>query len=481
MGTYASATRIDITAPREKTHGRLYAKLLMLQDETETDLLISMDCIALGGDICEFEDGFFDRLRTRLQASGIHNVICGVTHTHTTQPMVLPEEQVTELLLNALPKLRECLEPVTLGSVEVSDFQPFLINRTLELKDGTDWTIRQAHPCPPEDSYDTLTPVDHSFRIFRFDKEDGKPLAVLFHFGCHPLLGYADLAPTANYPGIAEKLIEDRTGAVAMLFQHTGGDATETAYKDFFRPKCCEPVGMALGESVLQYVDKIETRPFSLSSCSVRRAFPLRQDFQEEMERIRKEQLELCKTLENCPLNFKNFLPLYLKYMISPQYPLDHKYMYLQEEAYGCTQLRDQDVINRQNIEKYLENIKAMEKLSMYSANLEILRWHQERVAKLGTSMEADVTGIRLGDHILISAPVEPLEAVGRRLRDLDPRLILFSYANGYMHYGATPDKYERRGYEVHECDLAPQWLTVYLDAVKEILTTLNDPTKGAV
>jgi len=473
MSLYASATRVDITAHREDTHGKLYAKLLLLQDGPQTALLISMDCISLGGGINEFSDDVFDCLQQAVRTAGVDNVICGTTHTHTLQPMVRSQEEVIREILAALPRLQETLEPVTAGAVTVKEFVPFLINRTLELTDGTDWTIRQAHPCPPEDLYNALTSADHSFRLLRLDKEDGSPLAVLFNFGCHPLLGYADCAPTANFPGIAEAMIEEHTGATAMLFQHTGGDATEITYKDYFHPKDCRPVGEALGMLVLRYVNQIKTKPASLSSFSVRRAFPLRRDIPEKMENIRREQLKLCETLENCPLNFKNFLPLYMKYLICPEYPLDHKFLYLQEEAMGSTQLREQDEINRGNIAKYLENVRAMEKLAMLSADLSTLKWHQERVQALNYAMEADITGIRIGEDILISAPVEPLTGVGERLKALDDRLVLLSYANGYMHYGATEDKYRRGGYEVHECDLDPAWLEVYLDAVKEILRNI--------
>ena len=473
MCLYAAATRVDITAGREDVHDRLYAKLLLLRDGQQTNLLISMDCVSLGGGICEFKDGMFEKLQQAVQSAGITNLICGTTHTHTLLPMVCSGEEVIQRILNALSKLQEELVPVTAGSILVEEKFPYLINRTIELKDGTDWTVRQAHPCPPEDAYDTLTEANHTFKILRLNKEDGTPLAILFNFGCHPLLGYADNKPTANYPGIAESIIEKQTGATAMLFQHTGGDSTESIYKDFFHPKDCRPVGEALGQIVLRYASQIETKPATMSTFAVWRAFPLRQDIPQKMESIRQEQLKLCESLENCPLNFKNFLPLYMKYLMCPEYPLDHKFVYLQEEFLGSTQMRDQDEINRRNIQKYLDKIQIMEKLSMLSADLATLGWHQKRIESIGDHMQANVTGIRIGEDILISAPVEALTGVGKRIKELDSRLMLLSYSNGYLHYGATEDKYARGGYEVCECDLAPQWLDVYLDAVTEIIKNL--------
>lgn len=476
MRLLAATAKVDITVQGYRPHDTLYGKILMLQYADTVNLIISMDCICLGGGIGRIgDDEFFPKLKGILSEHQIDNVICGTTHTHTHTPMVVDAEEIIERIVGKLDDLRENLEPVTVGMTWAHE-NSFIINRTLRLKDGSDWSLRLAHPCPPEESYDSLVHADDTAGIIRIDKEDKSPLCVLFNFGCHPLVGYADNQPTANYPGIAERFIEEHTGAMAMMLQTTGGDVMEIDYKDYFRPKDCTKAGLALGQTVVRAMREIETNESSLSSFTVRKAFPIRKDLPEAIEKVKKQQLELCEKLADSPYNFKNFLPIYMKYMICPEYPLDHKYVYLKEEELRVTQLKDQDNLNRHYIQRYLENIETMERLTKLSAELGTMQWHQNRIEELGKeAMEEDVTGIRLGDILILSAPFEPLTKVGACIKELSDVAIFFaSYSNGYMHYGATEDKYHKGGYETCECFLDKTWLSVYLDAVREIIKGLG-------
>jgi len=186
--------------------------------------------------------------------------------------------------------------------------------------------------------------------------------------------------------------------------------------------------------------------------------------------------LEICADFSCGPLNFKNFLPLYMKYLISPEYPLDHKYAYIKAEALGSNQLTEQDAINRGNIALYLDGIEKMEKIGKLSDCLQTLQWHKKRLNKLGKTVTAEVLGIKLGDTVLLSAPVEPVNAVGRLIYDryADKNIFFAAYSNGYIHYGATPEQYAKGGYETCECDLAPEWLGVYFGATDEILEKIG-------
>ncbi len=470
----AAAAKVEITADRKTANDSLYAKILLLEKGDCQVALISVDYISLGGEIGTVTDAFYPILKNKLKMLGISHVICGTTHTHTFEPMVIEESIILQRIQEKAAQLINELQEVSVSYARGNE-DSFLINRNIPLKNGGDWTIRLAHALPPECDYDKLSFADASLRVIQFIKADGEPLCIAFNFGCHPLLGYANNRATVNFPGVAERLIEKQTGALAMMFQSTGGDVCEIDYKNYFQAKDCTKHGVDLGLTVLETLAAMETQSSELSAITVQTEFPLRKDYQQEIEKIKEEQLAICNSMQNSPLNFKNFLPLYIKYIISPEYPLDHKYAYLYEQERGITQLKDQDELNRKHIEKYLKNVTQMEKLTRLAAEVETLEWHQKRVEKLGESVSAEITGIKIGDVILITAPFEPLTEIGVKLYEkYGEKVFLASYSNGYFHYGATDGKYKTGAYETRECDLSPEWQKAYFDAVDTIIERLR-------
>lgn len=473
---YAGAARSVITKPDSPVNDPLYAKVLLLKSDEKTAALVSLDYICMGGGIGELTDVFCGKLKQRVESLEVDTLICGTTHTHTPGTMYVNDASVMEGVIRAIDMAKAKLEPARIGFGRGED-KSFLINRTLTLKDSSAWSIRQAHPCPGDEEIAAVEDADADIDILRVDRLDGSPLCVLFTFGCHPLLGYAHNMPTANFPGVAERIIEEQTGAVAMLLQSSGGDVTEVSYKDYDHPKCCDGPGMTLGLAVLKTLKTIHTETVSGFRTALREVeFPRRTDIPEVRGKLLGEREALFASLGNCPLNFKAFLPLYMKYLISPEYPLDYAYGYLREEAMGSSQLRDQDAINRGNIQKYLENLQTMEKLSKLATTLETLKWHEDYNAASGEStIRGEVVGLRLGDALLVTAPVEPLSVIGKRVKSFSKRQVfLVGYANGYMHYGAPADCYNNGGYETIECMLGPGWQEEYEKAVKQILLELD-------
>lgn len=473
---YAGVSRVDITTLESKVNDPLYAKALVLKTNEKTIALVSLDYVSLGGGISEISDSFFGELRTRVLNQGLDCLVCGVTHTHTNFPMSLPEEEVKERVVMAISQAMASLEPVTVGS-SMGKNDDFLNNRTLKLSDGTYWSIGQAHPCPPDSRMDESPFADDTVGVLRFDKENGQPLCVMFTFGCHPLVGYANNLPTANYPGVAEQFVEKNTGAVAMMFQSCGGDVSEIDYKNYDHPKSCYNHGISLGNTVVDVVNTIKTEDVDVSFCRKEITLPLRDDFEQARQKYLDRREELLKSMRYCPLNFKAFLPLYMKYLVSPEYPLGYKYEYQREERLGIEQLKNQDVINRNNIRKYLSNLEAMEELSRIACILRVFEVHENRNKSLGVDkMDTEVVGVRIGDTMLITAPVEPLSELGPVLKSMSPleKTFVVGYANGFMHYGALPQTYNNGGYETIECMLSKDWFEVYQKAVTEIFENLK-------
>ncbi|MBE6687733.1 MAG: hypothetical protein E7588_00460 [Ruminococcaceae bacterium] len=472
----AGFAKADITTDKGIVNDRLYAKVLVLDNGTNRVAFISMDCICLGGGIGDFSDEIFPNIKALSEKSGIDFVICGTTHTHTPYAMTLEEKEVISRIGNAVKEALGNMQRVRIGYSSGHE-NSFIINRTLTLKDGSASTIRQAHPCPRDEDIARVEFADDTVNVIKIECTDGTPICVMFTFGCHPLLGYSNNGVTANFPGIAERIVKEYTGAEAMMFQSCGGDVTEDEYKNYDIPKSCEKSGTALGLAVVRVLKEIETDNKNVSLASITADFPLRQDFDAVKKKIVCERDRLCGTLGGCPLNFKAFLPLYMKYLISPDYPLADAYVYIKEKKFGTNHFCEQDEINRKNIEKYLENLKTMEKLSKLATTLETLEWHEIHNKSYGaSSLSVNITGVRIGDMLMVTAPVEPLTAIGENIKSFSPfdKTAVIGYANGYMHYGAPADIYNNGGYETIECMLAPEWQGVYENGVKKIIKELK-------
>ncbi|HOQ29364.1 MAG TPA: hypothetical protein PLH36_11560, partial [Armatimonadota bacterium] len=130
----------------------------------------------------------------------------------------------------------------------------------------------------------------------------------------------------------------------------------------------------------------------------------------------------------------------------------------------------------RRNIAKYLKNIEAMEKLAQIQDDLATLRKHQAINQEAGSpTIPAEVLGIRIGECVLVSSPAEVLTEVGLNIKRASPykRTFLAAFSNGYMHYGPPASDYDKGGYEVTECLLAPEWQRVFEDAARRVIARL--------
>jgi hypothetical protein len=460
-------------------HDPLHAKALVLDDGQTKVAIIAMDVVAIGG-ISEVADDFLPRLRARIEGelgiAGSH-VLVNASHTHPPCVLLCDAAEQVDRTLDAVSQARQNMTAVTVGT-GVGHEDRFTINRTLRLKNGKHWTIRHAYPCPPDEEVAGLGPLDPDIGILRLDRLGGQPLAVVFNFACHPLFGFNGGPITSNYPGFAARVIEDNLGdgAMALFLQGAGGDVCDVLYKDVHHPRDVRPFGMMLGLSSLQAWAQIETGDATLKVISETVRLPRRTDIPERIAALRQEQAELLASLRSTSLNFRSFLPLYLKHVLNPDYPADYSYRYLQEEAIGRGDLRAMDTDNRGNIEKYLSNLRAMEQLAKLQDDLATLAHHQALNAASGeTTIAAEVQGIRIGDCVLITSPAEVLTEVGLRVKQASPHRYTFmaAFSNGYIHYGAPADYYEKGGYEVTECLLAPEWQQVYEAKAAEVLARL--------
>ena len=231
-----------------------------------------------------------------------------------------------------------------------------------------------------------------------------------------------------------------------------------------------------LGLSTLKALRDIQTEDAKLSVISETIALPRRTDIPERIESLQQEQAELLESLRFTSLNIKTFLPLYIKYALSPDYPSYYSYRYLQAEEVGTDELSALDSGNRRNIEKYLNNIYAMEKLARIQDKIGTLKRHQAINDEAGeATISTEVQGIKIGDCVLITSPAEVLVEVGLNVKRASPykHTFMAAFSNGYIHYGPPAADYSKGGYEVTECLLAPQWQQIYEEKANEIIRRL--------
>lgn len=477
----AGVAKSDITARAEDimVNDPLYAKALVLDDGSTKVAIIAMDAVAIGG-IGDVKDDFLPKLRRRIEKElGIPgaNVLVNASHTHPPGRILCDDAAQIDRTFDAVSRALHNMTPAKVGA-GVGHEDRIMINRTLRLKNGKHWTIRHANPCPPDDEVAGLGPIDPQIGILRIDRTDGQPLAVVYNFACHPLIGIPSKHVTANFPGFASKVIEENLGhgAVALFLQGAGGDITEVLYKDVNRPRDAEPLGVILGLSALKAFTDIHTGPAKLAVITETVDFPRRTDSPERIASLQHEQTELLESLRFTSLNLKTFLPLYIKYALDPDHPSDYSYRYLQAQQRDSDELAAMDAENRENIRKYLNNIRAMEKLARIQDKIATLRFHQALNHEAGTAtIPAEIQGIRIGDFVLVTCPAEVLVQVGLNIKQASPHEHTFiaAFTNGYMHYGPPAADYPKGGYEVTECLLAPAWQQLFEHKANDILRRL--------
>lgn len=482
MTLRAGVAKSDITIddPSVPVHDPLYAKALVLDNGATRAAIIAMDVVAIGH-IFDVSDDFLPELRARVEAElgipGAH-LLVNASHTHPPRRMLCPHAEQVARTFDAVRRACESMVEVRVG-VGVGHEDRFVINRTLRLKDGTGWTIRQANPCPPDEEVAGLGPVDPEIGILRVDRMDGRPLAVVYNYACHPLIGMPGGPVTANFPGFASEVIEDCLGggALALFLQGAGGDMTEVLYKAFWQPRDSQPLGAMLGQSTIKALAGITTGDDTrLQVVSETIRLPRRQDIPERIAELQAERERLLNSMVGMALNFRAFLPLYLQYALNPDFPADYSYRYLQAEARGSNEITALDELNRQNIAKYLHNIRAMERIARIQSNIGTLRHHQALNETAGEdTIAAEVMGLRIGECVFITAPIEVLTQVGLNVKAASPHEHTFmaAFSNGYMHYGPPADEYPMGGYEVTECLLAPEWQAIYEETARRVLDRL--------
>jgi len=230
----AGVARADITPPIGSTmygysargsnvsagvHDPLHAKALVLDDGKTRVALATLDL----GDITHENTTNIKAIVK--EKTGIESVLCVASHTHSApwpgpgfpsekDPWIREaERKIAATIVEAAGKT----VPVRIGvgSGEVREGH----NRRRVGADGKVemlWRNRERVPTHP---------VDHQLAVIRVDDLEGRSLATLVNFACHPVvLGPENLLISADYPGVLTRRLEEATSGQAMFLQGADGD-----------------------------------------------------------------------------------------------------------------------------------------------------------------------------------------------------------------------------------------------------------------
>lgn len=473
----AGVAKADITDRQAgPVNDPLYAKALVLRSGDTTVALVTVDAVAIG-EIGRIKNDYLPKVRARLeQELGIPpaNVLINASHCHG---VVCAD--VEERTFQAVKAAAQDLVPVKVGCGAGHEDR-IMENRRLKLKSGRQADVRHAYSLPPDDEVVEVGPIDPQIGILRLDRHDGRTLAVVYNFACHPIQGVPSGANTADLIGFASKVIEENLsdGTMALFLQGCGGDINPVYYKDVDHPRSAEPLGTMLGLSTLRAARKIVCRDDGrLSVINESLTLP-RGDRTQRIDALEAQQKRLLESLKGTSLNLKTFLPLAMKYDVSAEFPSYYSHRYLHEQQLGRQDLKKLDADNRRNIKAYIENIYVMEELTRLQTNLALLRKHQAGLVASGKrTIDVELACIRVGDFVLITFPGELTVQIGLNIKQRSPHPHTFvaGYTNGYIYYAPTTEQLLNLGAAQEDCDciLAPHWQKPFEDRVSEMLRKL--------
>lgn len=239
----------------------LYARILVLDDGRVRAAIVALD---LGR---TFGPAQMDRVRNRVRSSnGVRDVIFIASHTHSG-PVIedyydggaIPdwEQRALDLIAAGIGEAAGRLADARIGAAVGQAILGH--NRRLVEPDGSVrmlWRNATGQPTGV---------IDPAVGVIRIDDGNGRPLAVLVNYACHPVVfGPDNLRYSADFPGAMASLVEREMGggAVCFFLQGAPGDINPMADKTPLEEDADREMrrtGEILGREVVRAVKSVNT------------------------------------------------------------------------------------------------------------------------------------------------------------------------------------------------------------------------------
>lgn len=472
----AGAAKVEITDHTVSASGNSYVRVLALQKGRETVFLMAIDVVALA-EIGRLPSDFVQKVKGQLAREfGVkaENVVVTASHAHT-----VVRQDIDVLAISAARKAFSKLRPAVVGR-GITYENSISENRRIKLIDGREIDVRHAYALPSDGEMLSTGKIDPELGVVRVDSVEGAPIAVLYNFSAHPILGRPGVMNSSDYPGFASEAIENVIGGdtVSLFLQGAAGDVNPRGYKDIHRVRDSKPIGERLALRVLEVWrnTKPDSYAFQFQYEMVR--LPVARDIHARIQKNMREQQALIEGIQPTSLDFRSFVELYVQQQLNPSFPSASKYRYLSDSANNLSDLAVLDQEKRENVRRYLSNIYAIEQLTRLRVNQELLLKHQNRIDdEKRDEIVAEVSGFRIGDARFITFPGELSVEIGIAIKEKykEKNAYIVGYSNGYIYYTPTLEQRLNTGYAQEDCEslISPEWQMYFDAAVENLMSKL--------
>jgi hypothetical protein len=293
-------------------------------------------------------------------------------------------------------------------------------------------------------------PCDREVLVIRFDSLDGKPLATLVNYACHPtIMGPANRLITPDYPGAMKRVVEQAVGGKCLFLQGSAGDqgplqgfqADTQVYRTF---------GAILGHEVAKVALGLDNIP---SKTKFREIVP-------SGAPLGMYDSEFA-TLSSLPLRvLDKEISVPLREGLPERKVASEKLEFWKSKLKIARENSDQEAITE----------------AIYMARRADIQLRM--VDDFGGKTSAGVRAhfIAFGEVALVGCNIEPFCEIGMNIKKRSPFPMTFmsGYTNGRMAYMATAEEWPKGGYEVENSPFGQPAAEVLTEQVLETLQMLG-------
>jgi neutral ceramidase len=197
------------------------ARVLALSDGTRSLALVTLD-------LCyTFDLTVMEQIRAGVR-DAVDEVVFTASHTHSGPSPSAPDavQKAVPRIIGAIQEAARSMAPARIGNGWGQVYLGF--NRRYLMPDGSIHMFWRN-----ETQVSTTFPVDPTVGVIRVDRADGRPLAILANYACHPVvLGPENLDYSADYPAEMRRTIEQQIGGGVMAFFLQGAPGDINPYYD---------------------------------------------------------------------------------------------------------------------------------------------------------------------------------------------------------------------------------------------------------
>jgi len=415
--------------PSRGVHNPLFARALVLERDGERLAIVSCDLLGMHASITS------EVRRLAEKRSGIapDNLLVCATHNHAG-PAGLRGGMFSRLN----EALAATLVQHIIGALDeaVGNMRPAKIKLAQTVID----TISQNRRDPSG-------PIDPALRVMLVDGDEG-PIASVLSFACHAtVLSRENLMLSAEFPGVACSLMQERTGAPALYLQGACGNVNPVWIKQDFAS--VERAGQIVGSAALRVLAELQALGPGQRAHNIRW-----NEFPEKPVSGRVVEPWLRAGRREIEVPLREFLS-------------DDDYALRIEEL--TAKVASQSEVTG-------ERRRGMAQLTRYQNERWAAAWARRQPGK--TAQQVEMRALSLGDGLaLLALPGEFFVETGEAIRNQCgvEDLLIACYANDYIGYVVPPAAYEEGGYEAGITFCTPEAEGLIMDASLELLREIAD------